>query len=108
MYCPDFKNGYALKNDLYADVSSWMRLALHECDQTKRMCVTKAERDQYFLDNIIDLQVKVIEPMLTDYKQTLPLVKSFKGFFYSVRSETNLIKGHEIFVKQNTMELSDE
>ena len=107
-YCPDFSEKHYLKNDYNNIRSSWMRLALHECDPSKtQKCASTSEINDYFNKNILSLQMKVVKPNLMNYVKEPPLYSSYEYTYYSIREQTDLLKAREIFIQQNSLELDD-
>lgn len=80
-YCPDFGDDDILYGDYYIPKNSWLRLAMHECDPTKRAllgktCESKENIENYFQLKILNLQIESVKPDLTEYNKT-PLTKYY-------------------------------
>ena len=57
-YCPVFKDEDFLYGDYYEGKNSWLRLALHKCDEKKRAkykegCAKTSEIHEYFKKKVI-------------------------------------------------------
>ena len=107
-YCPDFGEEHYLKNTYKFVKSSWMRLALHECDRTKRRCASKKQANEYFRTTIVNLEMKVVKPNLMINDVHPPLHTSYIDSYYSTREQTDLLIAREYFIQQSTMQLYDD
>ena len=61
-YCPVWKKSDFLYGDYYQNKSSWLRLALHKCDQKKwssmnASCATDDQINTYFKQNLIGFEI---------------------------------------------------
>ena len=97
-YCPDFSDQHYLKNDYYADASSWFRLILFECDPQKRKCASKSEIGDFFQSNLLEIQLKEVKPALNDYSSGEPVSSKYVTTHYSVRNERDLVWAKEFFI----------
>ena len=57
IYCPNFEDHHFLYGDYTSDKFSWLKLAIHYCDENLRTCEEKDEIDNFFRSNIIALKL---------------------------------------------------
>lgn len=78
-YCPDYSDGHFLYGNFYTERFSWLRVALHFCDDTvegragreaagkKHVdCKSREEIIEYFASNIISLDIITESPTLSE------------------------------------------
>ena len=108
IYCPEFSQYHYLKNNHEAEESSFIRLALHECDSRYQLCKSRSEIDEFFRSTVISMYAMTVKPNLKNYEQSVPLYKKMKNYHYSVREETKLVKAHDLFILESSMEIDDD
>jgi len=71
IYCPNFEADHFLYGDYTSDKFSWLKLAIHYCDESLRTCEEKDEIDRFFRTNIVALKLQKNTPQLLTFEHSL-------------------------------------
>ena len=57
IYCPNFEDSHFIYGDYTSVTFSWLKLAIHYCDENVRTCEEKDEIDSFFRNTIVALKL---------------------------------------------------